>query len=104
MIFYEYDSQGWYIGWYDATSPRPNSTQLAPSMRPPLARFVGAAWTSDTTRETQQNTTEEADRTKRQQAIDIVKAYNPNTATASEVRVALGATIFLLKSLVQELR
>lgn len=48
--FYEYDAQGWLVGWHE-DPVRPLSTSAAPSMPPRQARWNGAAWTSDTSRE-----------------------------------------------------
>lgn len=104
MKFYEYDINGWLIGWHeDAT--RPSSTTVAPDGVPPRrARWNGSAWIEDATRETQDATDGQAERTRRQQAITVLKSYNRDTATATEVRVTLDATIYLLKSIISELR
>lgn len=105
MRYYEYDAQGWLIGGYNAENARPASTPIDFAPIPGIrARWVNGAWTIDTTREQQQAADETAERTRRQQAIAILKAYNPNTATAAEVRAAVGAQNILLREIIHELR
>lgn len=45
-----------------------------------------------------------AARAARQQAIATCRAFNSTTATAAEVRAAVGAQMYLLRSVIQELR
>lgn len=104
MRYYEYDAQGWLVGLYDAVSPRPNSTAIAPTMPGVHARWNGSAWTTDTSRETQQTTDEQAARDRLQQAIDILRAYDHTTATAADVRVAVGALIEIVKRIYTEIQ
>ena len=104
MKFYEYDAQGWLVGWYEAETPRPNSTQILPLSPVSQSRWVNGAWTIDPSREQQREADALAERTKRQQAIAILKAYNSNTATAAEVRAAVGAQILLLRDIIREIR
>lgn len=104
MKYYEYDNDGWLVGWYEAETPRPNSTQIPPLFPASQSRWVNGAWTINPTREQQRDVTEQAERTRVNQAITILKAYNPSTATAAEVRTTLGAAILLLKKTVHELR
>ncbi len=35
MKFYEYNAQGFLVGWYEAPAPRPNSTTVEYSPIPP---------------------------------------------------------------------
>lgn len=50
--YYEYDEDGFLIGWYEAESPRANSTELHYNDIPPArARFVNGAWEDDGSRE-----------------------------------------------------
>ncbi len=105
MKFYDYNAQGFLVGWYEAPAPRPNSTTVEYSPIPPnRARWNGSAWTNDPAQEQAQAAAEAAERAKWQQAVGIAKAYNPATATAAEVRTALGATIYLLRQVIQELK
>lgn len=103
MRYYEHDAQGWLIGLYEAASPRPNSTDIAPTMPGVHARWNGSAWTTDTSRETQQTTDEQAARDRLQQAITVLRSYDPATATAADVRVAVGAVIVILRRLYQDI-
>lgn len=98
MKYYEYDARGWLIGWHeDAT--RPGSTPIAPIMRPSRARWNGSAWIADQSREDAQVAAEADTRTRRDQAIALLRAYDPATATAADVRQALAAVIRLLPNL-----
>lgn len=55
MIYYEYDNDGWLLGWHEDPQ-RPSSTSTTyepiPSIR---ARWVNGAWTEDASRETQES-------------------------------------------------
>jgi hypothetical protein len=52
MIFYEYDTDGWLVGWHlDPARPRSTSTDYAP-IPPARARWVESiGWTEDVARE-----------------------------------------------------
>ena len=104
MKFYEYDAEGWLIGWYEAETPRPNSTQILPLSPVSQSRWVNGAWTLDPSREQQREADEQAERTKRQQAIDVLKAFNSNTATLAQTRTAVAAQTLLLRGIIQELQ
>lgn len=103
MRYYEYDEQGWLIGWHGDAN-RDRSTAQVPPKPAGQARFIEGAWTLDPSREQQREADETAERTKRQQAIAIIKAYNPSTATAAEVRATVGAQNVLLRDIIQELK
>lgn len=104
MKLYEYDNDGWLIGWHEDTD-RPNSTTAAPEgLAPRRARWNGSAWADDASRETQEAVDDQADRTRAQAAIAKCKAYDPATATAADVRTTLGAALHLIRNVVQELR
>jgi Mlc titration factor MtfA (ptsG expression regulator) len=97
MIYHEYDSDGYLVGWHEDAA-RANSTALAPSGIPSSrARWNGTAWFEDLTRETQRQTAEAQETTKLNQAISAIRTYDPATATANEVRQALGAVIAYLR-------
>lgn len=50
MILYEFDADGWLVGWHDDPG-RPNSTAVAPLDVPPsTARWNGAKWMEDASR------------------------------------------------------
>lgn len=52
MVFHEYDADGWLVGWYEASWPRPDSTATPPTGLPPArARFVAGAWVEDASRD-----------------------------------------------------
>jgi hypothetical protein len=104
MKYYEYDAQGYLVGWYEAETARPFSTPILPLSPATQSRWVNGAWTLDPSREQQQAADELDARTGRQQAVDLVRAYDPDTATPAQVRSTLGATIFLLKSVILEIR
>lgn len=104
MRLYEYDSNGWLTGWHE-DADRPNSTATAPDgIAPRRARWNGSAWTEDASRETQEAADATAEKTRLQNAITKCKAYDPTTATAAEVRATLGAALYVLRTVVQELR
>jgi hypothetical protein len=74
MTHYEYDSDGWYIGWHEQEG-RERSTPLQPPARADRARWNGTAWVDDTSRE-QAHTTAAA----RQAAIQRVQDLLDGTA------------------------
>ncbi|MEY2855627.1 MAG: hypothetical protein RL030_2759 [Pseudomonadota bacterium] len=95
MKFYEYDAQGWMVGWHEDAS-RPNSTQIAPAVPPNRARWDGSMWVEDARRELAQ-AAEELDRTtKHEQTIAVLRAFDPTTATAADVHQAVAALIRLV--------
>lgn len=49
MILYEYDDDGWLIGWHE-DAVRPQSTDVPPPYGP-RSRWNGTAWISDDSRE-----------------------------------------------------
>jgi hypothetical protein len=56
MILYEYDDNGWYVGWIDTDNPPPfpstrgkTSTSYCP-IEPSYARFVNNYWIEDKSR------------------------------------------------------
>lgn len=104
MRYYEYDAQGWLVGWYEADAARPSSTQMLPLFPAAHSRWLNGTWTIDATREQQRDAEEVAARTQKQQAIATMKAYNPATATADQVRQTLGAALYLLRSVLSDLR
>jgi hypothetical protein len=104
MRLYEYDSQGFLVGWHEDAN-RPSSTTISPvGILGSRAKWNGAAWVEDTSRESQQAADAAAEQTKLQQAIAVCKAYDPATATAAEVRATLGASLFLLRRIMRELQ
>jgi len=102
MKFYEYDAQGWLVGWYEAETPRPNSTPILPLFPASQSRWVNGAWTLDPSREQQRDADAATLRTRRQEALALCDAYNPATATAVQVRQTLGAALQLLRRLMSE--
>jgi len=47
MKYYEYDTEGWFVGWHeDAT--RQKWTVIEPTVSPAFARWNGSAWLEDT--------------------------------------------------------
>jgi hypothetical protein len=46
MKYYEYDTEGWLIGWHEDAN-RPNSTSIEPTVSPAFARWNGSAWLED---------------------------------------------------------
>lgn len=93
MILYEYDTNGWLVGWHE-DAQRPNSTPLDFRPVPPAqARWNGAAWVADSSRQDAQATTDAADRTVRNQALQLLRNYDPATATAADVKNTLAALI-----------
>lgn len=54
MIYYEYDADGWLVGWHE-DAERSNSTATSYDPIPAVrARWVTGAWTEDASRETAQ--------------------------------------------------
>lgn len=105
MRYYEYDSQGWLVGGYNAESPRPNSTPIAPAaIAPCRARWNGSSWIEDAARETQAAADEQAERTRRQQATTVLRNFDEGTATLAQTRNAVAATRYLLREIFQELK
>jgi len=96
MKYYEHDAQGWLIGWYDADTPRTNSTPTEPKIAPARARWNGTTWVSDGERETKDATDASAVVTRRAQVLATLRAYDPATATAADVRAALAAVIIYI--------
>lgn len=95
MIFHEYDAQGFLVGWHE-DAKRPNSTSLPPAgILPHRARWDGAKWVDDPTRDNEA----EAELTKRQQAIQRLRAFDATTATADDTRKAVAAIIRVLGTL-----
>ena len=104
MIYYEYDQQGFLVGWHEDAN-RPSSTSVQPNgVQPSRAKWNGSIWVDDGAREAQQAADAAAEQTKLQQAIAVCKAYDPSTATAAEVRATLGASLFLLRRIMRELQ
>lgn len=67
MIIYDYDSNGWLVGWRDAPAVVPSSTATDYRPIPPgRARWNGSAWVSDLTREQETVAKEAAVRDTRQ--------------------------------------
>lgn len=54
MIFYEYNNDGWLIGWHEDSSRQRSTTLGYPPIPPSRARFVAGAWVDDPTREQKQ--------------------------------------------------
>jgi len=104
-LYYEYEEGGgWLIGTHN-DAQRPHSTTIAPDGIPPnRARWNGTAWVEDQAREVADEADRQQKATALQQAVSICKAYDPATATAAEVRFTLGAALFILRRIVQELR
>jgi hypothetical protein len=104
MKYYEYDLDGWLIGWYD-DDERPNSTteDFAP-ISPRFARWNGSAWVSDNSKRDAMEQAKITEQTEYEQIIAFLRAYDENTATATEVRVAVGAILTLLQRLIKELK
>jgi hypothetical protein len=99
MRFYEYDSQGWLVGSHEDAN-RPSSTPLDFRPIPPArARWDGAQWSEDPAREIA-NAAQESDQlTQRQQALSLLRAFDHDTATASDVKNAVVAIIRILPNL-----
>lgn len=93
MKYYEYDAQGWLIGWHEDDT-RPNSTPLDFHPIPPAhARWDGVQWTDDPSREIAQQAAEDQTRTLGEAARQTLLAFDRNTATAQEMRDAIAALI-----------
>ena len=92
MIHYDYDINGWLIGWHDGDT-RPNSTPLPYAPIPPRrARFVAGAWTDDPGQEQADAaaaSTEAAERTARQEARAYFRDLDWSKITDPETRKAL---------------
>jgi len=99
--FYEYDAQGWYSGWHENPN-HPNilnCTTIPPAFLPSRARWNGTGWYEDLAREQAQIASESDTLTRRQQAIAFLRAFDPNIATAADVKIAVAAIIRLLPTL-----
>lgn len=105
MIYYEYDANGWLIGWHE-DAIRPRSTPLDFRPTPPRrARFVGGAWTDDPGQEQADAAVAnaaEAERTLRAQAITFLKGLDFDNATAAQTRQACKALWYLMKQLYRD--
>lgn len=95
MKYYEYDADGFLVGWYDASVPRVRSTAVEPTVE--CARWNGTAWVRDTSQRDSKEAKDTADALTRQQAIARLSSYDPATATASDVRETLAAVILFIK-------
>ena len=105
MRYYEHNTEGFLTGWYNADSPRANSTEVAPTgISPARARWDGAAWVDDATQETTHGAARATEATAHAQAVNLCRSYDPATASAAEVRATLGAALRLLKRTMQELK
>ncbi len=94
MIFYDYDAQGFYVGWYEG-APRPNSTGVEPAgIQPRYARWNGTAWVSDTSREVAEAAAELQRKQKLQQAKQTLKNFTPGNLT--QANTAIAALILLV--------
>jgi hypothetical protein len=95
--FYEYDAQGWLIGWHEDAG-RPSSTPIDFRPIPPAqARWNGTAWISDPSQAQAQDTATQAAATKQQQTLAALRAFDPATATASDVKNVIAAIIAVLR-------
>lgn len=106
MKYYEYDeADNFLVGWYESDKPRPLSTETPPDgVAPNRARWNGSAWIEDGSREAQIATKQQGDNAKEKGAIDACLAYDPETATDGDVRIALGAALFLLSRVTREMQ
>lgn len=99
---YEYDAQGWLVGWHEDAA-RPNSTAVEPvGILPRRARWDGSAWVSDASRETADAEALVLERARLRAAKQRCREFNPDTATAAEVRATLAAALYLLRESLRE--
>lgn len=102
MIHYDYDANGWLLGWHDG-DPRPNSTPLDYQPIPPRrARFNGTYWTDDPAQEQADAAAvqaAESERTGRAQAVAYLRGLDFDTATQAQLRTACKAMWTLIKVL-----
>lgn len=102
MKFYEYDTEGFLIGWHeDEARPRSTSVDFRP-IPGNHARWNGSAWIADTSRAVARDADATAERTRKQQAIAALRAFNPATATNNDIKQAVGHIVLVIKHLVQE--
>ena len=93
MKYYEYDAQGFLVGWHE-DGTRPNSSPVEPAgIAANRARWDGSAWASDASREMAEETKRTADAADQLNVKAILDAFDPATATAADVRIALKALI-----------
>jgi hypothetical protein len=105
MRYYQHDEEGWLLGWHE-DSTRARSVPIEPPRNVPgvQVRWDSNAntWKIDPSREQAQIAAENAELNKRQQAIALCRSYNPDTATASEVRTTLAASLYLLRQIFKD--
>jgi hypothetical protein len=101
---YDIDAEGFLLGRPTDGRVGAVTVPLPSGIAPHLARWNGSAWSEDTSREARLAAEAEADRQRLRAAFDKCKAYDPATATAADVRVTLGASLYLLSRVIQELR
>lgn len=78
MLYYDYDEAGWLVGSKDRDTQLDRSTLSSFRPIPPrYARFVGGAWTTDTSRETAATIA-----AARKSAVDAVQARLDTLAQA----------------------
>ena len=98
MKFYEYDINGFLVGWYDEEIQRPNSTAEEPNVKPNLAKWNGSEWVEDTKKESDDLIQDNIIREKKQQENSTLDYFNPKTATLEDVKSTLAALISYLKN------
>lgn len=105
MIYYDYDANGWLIGWHEGEA-RPNSTPLDYRPIPPRrARFFNGAWTDDPGQEQADAAavqSAEADRTARERAVQFLRSLDFDNATAAQTKTACKALWALIKAMHRE--
>ena len=102
MKYYEYDSEGFLLGWHEDPN-RPNSTTLEPVGIPPRrAKWNGVAWEENTFAEDKDVTDLQTEKSKIQIAKNKCRNYDPATATATDVKETLAAALYILRGLLKD--
>jgi hypothetical protein len=92
MRYYEHNTEGFLVGWYNADSPRANSTDVAPTGIPPdCAKWNGTAWTNDATQQGTRDAAKVAKDAVKDADKQRLKDIDPDTATDADVLLAMRA-------------
>jgi hypothetical protein len=104
VVLYEYDDDGWLVGTHSDAARKCSTTTAPDGIASGRARWNGAGWISDASRETQEAAAKTAEADRVAQAVARCKSYDPATATASDVSATLAALLLLLKQSPEALR
>lgn len=97
MKYYEYNTNGFLIGWHE-DSGRIRSTTIEPvGIEPDKAKWNGSAWVADSSQRDTRNTNKQSKDNSDSNDNSLLETINPTTASNNEIIDAMRALLRLRK-------